>query len=611
MTSLLWTLRTLDEAEAARFVARIVVLMVLYCWDHPILLAYRSFQRLFGLDRTARDHEARPLPLLVVIPSLLRSEGELTSMMSTVSSIVGNGYPGPLTLVVSIDGTLDRPEMYRSLKDWAGTLALPSSCGVHVTGTPERRSKPMAIEHGVEYVHDLVRSGSLAAFPPVYVSTDADADLGPRALERIVYRLQRRNRFTGWPARAVAGALHVRGNEYWPGWRRFFTVRGQLNLQVAREYYVGNIWRYNIRWLPVTGIPGAFYCTWSEIFLAVPAFLGHSRSLKRGDWWRWWLGERPLTIAQSGAPPLPELMAGDTDDTVTAYVAAVARYEGGHFVVDPPRSPWHALVLGFRTLFIDRPLQFEPEAHVFTSSPTTVASLMKQRKRWNSSRVELMGRVWPALHYHWGLAVPAWVEKVFLARGILLTLAGIVLFPLVLLKVRYLELFVVGYLVSAAVFGVFTVSAMLINGDLRYWRMLTAVPFAPAYRFFFSKLTGAYGVLSDLLLFGNRTGFSPETTLKLGNSARVALAFRLRRGFLLACRAVWRGDVPFGLHWFGWRETRWAPGGFEGWTTGRRRSILPALPVPGWVGRLLGRPPPPAPGRSPAAASAPTKREPG
>jgi hypothetical protein len=581
MTSLLWSLRTLDPNEFAAFVARIFVLMILYCWDHPILLFWRSLQRACGLDRTHQDRDARPLPLLVVIPSLLRVEGELASMQSTVLSITGNGYPGPLTLVVSIDGTHDSPAMYAALVEWVRDLRLPDGCTVHVTGTPERRSKPMAIEHAIGYVQRLVVDRVLPAFPPVYVSTDADADLGPRALERIVYRLQRRHRLTGWPARAVAGALHVRGNDFWPGWRRFFTVAGQLNLQVAREYYVGNIWRYNIRWLPVTGIPGAFYCTWSEIFLAVPLFLGHTRTLTRRDWWRWWFGERPPTLAASGARPLPELMAGDTDDTVTAYVAAIARYEDGRFVVDLPRSPWHALVLAVRTLFIDRPLQFEPEAHVFTSSPTTVASLMKQRKRWNSSRVELMGRVWPALRYHWGLGIPAWIEKVFLARGIFLSLAALVLFPLVLLRARYLEFVVVGYLVSVAVFGLFTLSAMLINDDLRYWRMLIAVPLAPAYRFAFSKMTGAYGVLSDLLLFGNRTGFSPETTLLKGGSSRIALAFRLRRSVVLSVRALWRGDVPPGLFWFGWRETPWSPSGFDGWTTGRRRRILP--PVPSWA----------------------------
>src|SRR5262249_2869006 len=138
---------------------------------------------------------------------------------------------------------------------------------LYVTGTRGRRSKPMAIEHAVEFVKGLVARGEHRTFPAVYVSTDADADLGPRSLEHIIYRLQRRNIFTGAPARAVAGALHVRGDDYWRGWWQFFTIKGQLNLQVAREYYVSNIGRYNIRWLPVTGVPGAFYCTWSAIFL--------------------------------------------------------------------------------------------------------------------------------------------------------------------------------------------------------------------------------------------------------------------------------------------------------------------------------------------------------
>ena len=78
-----------------------------------------------------------------------------------------------------------------------------------------------------------------------------------------------------------------------------------------------------------------------------------------------------------------------------------------------------------------------------------------------------------------------------------------------------------------------------------------------------------------MLFFGNKTGFAPETTLVKGGSARIALLFRLRRAWLVAWRSLLHGDVPFGAFWWGWRETPWTPSGFEGWTTGKRRAILP------------------------------------
>lgn len=577
MEAIVWNLQTLGGFTLGTPFFKVLLAFLVLCWDYPLLLLYRLYQRARGRSRGARDAAAQALPVLVVIPSLLRAGDELTSMMSTVESIAGNGYPGELTIVVTIDGTRDAPPLYAELQAWAARRDYGAGVRLFVTGTPARRSKPMAIEHGIEFVKGLVADGVLRAFPPVYVSTDADADLGPRALERIVYRLQRRNRITGWPARVVAGALYVRGNSFWRGWRHFFTVEGQLNLQVAREYYVGNIWRYNVRALPITGVPGAFYCTWSEIFLAIPAFLGYSRTLRTRHWLAWWLGAPAPRFSESTAAPIPELMAGDTDDTVTAYAATIARYEGGRFTLDPPRSPLHALYYLLRMVFVDRPLQFEPDAHVLTSSPTAMKTLFRQRKRWNSSRVELTGRFWPVLGYHWTLGLPVAIVKVLIARTILVGLAAYLLVPTALWQSHVGLGLLLGYAGNTALFTLMTALALLINNDFRYWRMLLGLPLAPLYQLVFNWLPGAVGVISDVLLFGNRTGFAPETTLVRGGSARVAMLFRLRRALLLAVRSVLRGDVPLGAFWFGWRETPWTPSGFEGWTSGKRRRIIPPL----------------------------------
>jgi cellulose synthase/poly-beta-1,6-N-acetylglucosamine synthase-like glycosyltransferase len=549
---------------------KVLCVLAILCWDYPILLGWRLLQRSLGKQRGAQDAAAPSLPLLVVIPSLLRQRDELESMQSTVRGIVSNGYPGELTLVLSIDGTTDAPRLVAELKEWAKTVVaeLAPNQRFYVTGTPGRHSKPMAIEHAMGFVKRLVEKGELAAFPPVYVSTDADADLGPDSLRRIVGRLQRRNRFTGAPARVVAGALHVRGDDFWRGLRHFCSIGGQINLQVAREYYVGNIWRYNIRWLPITGVPGAFYCTWSELFLTIPNYLGYIRTLRRRDWLLWWLGVEPPRFSQTKAPPLPEMMAGDTDDTVSAYAALIAQYRSGHWSFDAPRTPLHAFGRMLMALFVDRALAFEPEARVFTSSPTRVKTLFRQRKRWNSSRVELTGRFWPALGYHWALGLPVLIVKMLLARTILVGIIAYIAVPTMLWDSHQALGFALVLAANWVTFGVLTIGALAINHDWKYWRLLLSLPLAPIYQIVFNWLPGTVGVLSDVLLFGNRTGFAPEWTLRRGGTSRIAIAYRVRRFVGLAYRSLRHGGIPLGSFWFGWHETPWTPNGYDGWTQG-------------------------------------------
>jgi hypothetical protein len=576
--SLIWSLRTLPaEATLLPLVNVVLLVLFVFCWDYPVLLLVRTAQRVLGVDRTRRDDTAEMLPTLVVIPSLLRKQDELASMMSTVDSIASNGYPGELTIVLSIDGTNDAPSLYTQLRSWADNYPVAGNQRLYVTGTVDRRSKPMAIDHAMEFVKELVTKGELERFPPVYVSTDADADLGPRALERIVRRLQRKNRITGWPARVVAGALHVRGDDFWRGFRHFFTLGGQINLQVAREYYVGNIWRYNIRWLPVTGVPGAFYCTWSDIFLAIPKYMGYQRTLTPSHYFKWWLGKRPPLYSESTAAPIPELVAGDTDDTVTAYTAIIARYDNGTFSFDPPRTPLHAFYYAVRGLFIDRPLQFEPEARVYTSSPTTVKALFKQRKRWNCSRLELTGRFWPSLGYHWTLGLPAMIVKFFMARTVIFGALAYFVVPVFFWHTSLITGVVLGYASNVIVWTLMTGMTIAINAELRYWPLMLGVPFAPLYQFVFNWLPCFVGLTSDFFLFGNVTGFAPEQTLIRGGSERIALLSRVSRFFSLTLRSALWADVPFGKFWLGWRETPWTPSGFEGFTTGKRRRTLPRL----------------------------------
>jgi hypothetical protein len=587
MESVLWNLRTLSGFSTLAPMLAVLFFTLTAFWDYPLLLIHSLVFRALGRERRFPSY-AKPLSALVVIPSLLRKEDELTSMLSTIESVAGNGYPGRLLIVVSIDGTREAPQLYERLRDFCRSSSYDAHTFLYVTGTPERRSKPMAIDHAMEFVKDLVRSGEQPSFPEVYVSTDADADLGPHSLEKMIYRLQRRNFITGAPARAVAGALHVRGDDFWRGLRHFATVSGQLNIQVARDYYVSNVGRYNIRWLPVTGVPGAFYCTWTSIFLEIPRFMGYLRTLRTSHWLRWWLGTPAPKFSETRAQPVPELVAGDTDDTVSAYTATLVRYEQGRFVFDPPRTPWHAFYYMLRGLLLDRAIKYEPEARVYTSSPTTIKALYRQRKRWNTARIELTGRFWRALGYHWTLGLPAIIVKTSMARSLLIGVVAYLILPGLFFDSRTLTLVVLAYVTQVFMAFVLTLATLVMNGELRYWRLLLALPLTPVYTLCFKWVPAAMGFIDDVFLFGNVTGFAPESTLIKGGSERIALSFRIRRAMLLAARAVLVGDVPLGKFWLGWRETQWTPNGFEGFTSKKKpRSILP--PRSQWFRRSAPR----------------------
>jgi cellulose synthase/poly-beta-1,6-N-acetylglucosamine synthase-like glycosyltransferase len=254
----------------------------------------------------------------------------------------------------------------------------------------------------------------------------------------------------------------------------------------------------------------------------------------------------------------------------------IARYEDGAFTLDPPRTPLHAFIAMLRGLTIERAIQYEPRARVFTTSPTTIRSLMKQRKRWNTARIEVTGRLWRALGYHWTLGFTAACVMLFMARSVLFGALAYLAIPVALVHEYLLTGFILAYLTHVFISGLLTVLALLVGNELKYWRLLLAVPLTPVYGFWFKWLPGAWGWVSDVLLFGNRTGFAPEATLIKGGSVRIALLFRIRRFFLLLVRALTHGDVPLGSFWLGWGETPWTPSGYEGFTSNKkRRSILP------------------------------------
>src|SRR5580698_119605 len=75
MESLVWTLRTMNGVALAPFLTVLVVVLVV-CWDYPLLVPYFLTCRALGLNPFGRTDDAAPLDVLVVIPSLLRKRDE-------------------------------------------------------------------------------------------------------------------------------------------------------------------------------------------------------------------------------------------------------------------------------------------------------------------------------------------------------------------------------------------------------------------------------------------------------------------------------------------------------------------------------------------------------
>jgi len=250
--------------------------------------------------------------------------------------------------------------------------------------------------------------------------------------------------------------------------------------------------------------------------------------------------------------------------------------ENGRFAFDPPATPVHALLHLLRAVLIERALRYEPEARVYTSSPTSIASLFKQRKRWNASRIEVTLRFRRALGYHWSLGAPALGVMFLIGRYCLVGGLMYLALPLALVQHTILGAFVLGYLFQFSGYSLLTLMALTMNGSLRHWRLVLAMPLCPLYAICFTYTPTVVGAAADVFGFGNVTGFAPETTLVRGGSYRLALSFRVRRAFSLMLRSILVGDVPLGWFWLGWGKTEWTPNGYEGCTT--RKLPAPILP---------------------------------
>jgi len=425
-----------------------------------------------------------------------------------------------------------------------------------------------------------VAADPASQFPQIYFSIDGDGTLGAHALERLAERLTTPHPLTGNPRRIVSGKICIRPDLLWRGWRAFFTIKGQLYIQVAREFIVSNAARHNWKLAPMVGVPGALYCTWSELLLTAPRFMAFMQTLRFVDFLKWWIGYPPPKFSRSAVPPNPEALTGASDDTCMAFLASIAIWQEGKLCFDAPRTPLAALKRMLVAFFIERSHDYAPEARVYTYSPPTLGGLWRQRVRWNSSRVECAGRFWRAFWYHWEIGFPTSAHLWMLFYVVFDVSLYYLLLPYYFFNGSHALLaYAIGYAGQTIAYSLCTVMALLLERDYRRcWRVIFCLPLTSLYCILINFFGCATGVIKDVFLFGNATTFAPEWTLKKGRCERIALLFRLRRFLALAVRSLLYGDVPLGWFWLGWAETPWTPSGYDGWTT--RQKPRPIIPRP-------------------------------
>jgi hypothetical protein len=569
MDTLLWAIARADGVEVLGALWRPFLIGLVLYYSGYFAVWFALLARAARLVPPFRGLTDAP-DVLVVIPTLLKSPSEVEDLRDAATTAAGNGYPGKLVVCLAIDGSNARPDLVDQLEAWAA--GDHGGATILVARVPERSGKGVAVAAGLERAQAAVARGELRAVPPVFFNMDADGVLGPRAIERMVAKLVRPGAITRRRPMIVASNVMVRRAHYWNGVRGFFTLRYQLALQVAREYMTSiSISRNNRGILPVTGVSGALYCTWTELHEIQPRFAAYLQTLSARDVGAWWLGRAMPRFASFTGAPNVRATAGEGDDTWMAWLAMIASWRNGAIHVELPRTPLHALGRLVRS-FVVRAIAYGPRARVYTATPTTIKGLFKQRLRWNSSRGWLVQRFGVIPYVCWELG--AWVvfDLVLLLAIHAMVAIALLGWPFADRPAMWLGMLVFGYLSTFAIRGAATLLAMLQDHDVwEHRHKLLALPLAGVYHVVFNIIPTIVGFFIDIFLFGNNTRFAPEETLEASRAGRIAIAYRLARCAKLAWRSLRHGGVPFGWFWFGFQATPWTASGYAGWSNPARR----------------------------------------
>ncbi len=524
--------------------------------------------------------EENQIHAVVAMPTMLKNEEELEGIKQAVRSVIGNQYPGRLTIVVSIDDSNAAPPIFHKLKTWIHSQSKSSDTQILLASSYKRRGKAMAVENAIVTIERMVQLGKIPKRPEVFFNMDADSELAPQALERMVYRLTRRSRLKGERPMIVAANVSVKRKVFWSGWRNFFTTKGVLSLAVANEFMTAiSTAKHNTKLLPVLVASGALYCTWYDIPRQSARFAAFMQTLRFRDLIRWWFGSKPPEFIESEHSPNPQALTGEGDDAWMTWMASAASWDGDRISLKFPRTPFHAFMRMVKFYF-SRPLDYDPMAKIYTSTPTSIKALFKQRLRWNGSRVWCNIRWMPAFCYQWGIAM-----TVFLNTAVLVAIHALILVSFVISLVVGSNAYMIPILIMAhLVYMLLRTQALLIaflyDRDFRgQWQKILVIPLMPFYHFVFNIIPTIISFSRDIFLFGSNTRFAPESTLVEGGTVRMALSYRAKRMLTLAVRCATHNDVPMGMYWIGWKENEWVNSGYDGWAVERSPCIIKASPA--------------------------------
>ena len=586
ISKLIWFFTNADAHQiVAPLVLPVAVAFVLYQSHYPFIFLRALYERAFG-DGFVPLTKANAPALGMTMPTLLRNQDDLDGLKTGIGSALRHRYPGQLILVAVIDGLDVAPDLVDALRAWAAAQDIPENVHLRITGSPTRVGKATAGDRGIRMIAELseqlIEEGVLSEVPPIYFNMDADCELGAHALERMVLALKRPSRLTGQPAMIVTSHVSIREADYWKGVRHFFTLKGQIAVTVAREYLVAiGLGRHNaFRMLPQNGASGALYCTWFPIVEAAPHFASFLNTLKWIDWVKWWFGAPPPRFDVSALESLPEAMTGMGEDTWMSWLAIAARFERGKITVGFPRTPAHALWYALVGFFA-RPFRYDPQAKIYTTTPTNLKSLFSQRVRWNVSRIWTVQCWGPALFYHLVIGIPAIVDLVLAIAFQAIIVGSLILAPVLggdspAMAPALFVLIELGYFAERTL-GT-AVAMVTDHGEKGRWKKFLGLPFAGIFHIAFNVTTTVVGFAKQVFGNGYNDKFAPEATLIKGATSRVAFGYRIRRFYSLCVRSVLVGDVPLGAFWFGWHKTKWTPNGYEGWTTGKVPSVVRRRP---------------------------------
>lgn len=580
MISALTRLLTIDAFHIGWFIICSFLIGMLY--TKFIFLVY-PFKKLFSLifpRKTDCDQDNFPSGM-VIIPSLLRDEFDFKEIQAAVDSAAFNNYPGQLYIITSVDGKSENISIYNQLVDWMKSKECAPNVHLYVSHNEVRRGKLMAVHAGIEYMQALVSNGTLAALPKIYFSMDADESLVDGSLQKLVEKLMTRHWITGNYRRMVQAHVITSKGDMWKGWKSFFTVAGQNYLWVARGFLYFTSMEENINILPIPILLGQLHCTWSEVMVEAPRFMGWLQTVKLSQWVGWWFGKGAPKFSEYTGKSLPEGLCGNTDDSSIAMFIGMSHWEKGKLSWDAPSTPLHAFGRLLIDTFIDRVQSFEQAAKVYSFTPPKLKGLWNQRKRWMACRVEVNGRFFRGFLFHWGIAFAFYANYLQAVYGSAQNLIYYGILPYMMWEnTSLLNGIIFVYAISFVIQSIYIGMIWLFEPKRREFTELFIAsmlsPFMQLFALMFYSAPMIVGAFEDIFLFGCNVKFYPTRTLIASKAQRIALAYRARRFLSLCWRSIQHGDVPLSWKWISWYE--WPEfgltNGFTGWTKDNKSDYI-------------------------------------